>query len=168
MWHCGYILVPCLFTVTLFSCSATGFQVLPEKSEVRPRNVERNPHLGGIGTSFKRKKAEKYLGPVALKKSGSLVWSNDEKSSSTQKDKLLLLDQLVHVEKNAIEIKRKRSFPGEKMPLDRLSISTMDTKSKRKYHTGEGGKGKAVGIPRRQISVPIDRIGIGRLPSKRG
>uniref|UniRef100_A0A3B3R8C0 Osteocrin n=1 Tax=Paramormyrops kingsleyae TaxID=1676925 RepID=A0A3B3R8C0_9TELE len=114
MWYCGYILVSCLFTVTLFSCSATGFQVLSEKSE------------------------------------------NDEKSSSTQKDKLLLLDQLVHVEKNAIEIKRKRSFPGENMPLDRLSVSTMDTKS------------KAVSIPRRQMSVPIDRIGIGRFPSKRG
>ncbi|XP_072557465.1 osteocrin isoform X2 [Paramormyrops kingsleyae] len=143
MWYCGYILVSCLFTVTLFSCSATGFQVLSEKSE-------------------------KFLGPVALKKSGSLVWSNDEKSSSTQKDKLLLLDQLVHVEKNAIEIKRKRSFPGENMPLDRLSVSTMDTKSKRKYHAGEGGNGKAVSIPRRQMSVPIDRIGIGRFPSKRG
>uniref|UniRef100_A0A671MHU9 Osteocrin-like n=1 Tax=Sinocyclocheilus anshuiensis TaxID=1608454 RepID=A0A671MHU9_9TELE len=74
--------------------------------------------------------------------------------------KLLLHDQLVRLENDVIETKRKRSFPGSNTPLDRLSISTMDPKSNKQR--------KAVELPRRRVSVPIDRIGVGRLPSSRG
>ncbi|KAK0140684.1 Osteocrin [Merluccius polli] len=43
-------------------------------------------------------------------------------------EKLLLLDHLVRMENDVIEPKRKRSFPGGNTPIDRLSISVMDTK----------------------------------------
>uniref|UniRef100_A0A3B5AFU4 Osteocrin n=1 Tax=Stegastes partitus TaxID=144197 RepID=A0A3B5AFU4_9TELE len=42
--------------------------------------------------------------------------------------KLLRLDDLVRMENDVMEPKRKRSFPGNNAPLDRLSISSMETK----------------------------------------
>ncbi|KAL2096311.1 hypothetical protein ACEWY4_008459 [Coilia grayii] len=76
--------------------------------------------------------------------------------------KLLLLDQLVQLENDVVmDTKRKRSFPGSNTPVDRLSISTLDTKSNNKQR-------KVVELPRRRVNVPIDRIGVGRLPSTRG
>ncbi|XP_016334999.1 osteocrin-like [Sinocyclocheilus anshuiensis] len=84
-----------------------------------------------------------------------------QRGQTEQKNaKLLLHDQLVRLENDVIETKRKRSFPGSNTPLDRLSISTMDPKSNKQR--------KAVELPRRRVSVPIDRIGVGRLPSSRG
>ncbi|XP_062328970.1 osteocrin [Osmerus eperlanus] len=74
--------------------------------------------------------------------------------------KLLLLDHMARLENEVIEPKRKRSFPGSNTPLDRLSISTMDPKGSKQR--------KVVELPRRRVSVPIDRIGVGRLPSSRG
>lgn len=42
--------------------------------------------------------------------------------------KMLRLDDLVRKENDIMEPKRKRSFPGNNAPLDRLSISFMETK----------------------------------------
>uniref|UniRef100_A0A8C9ZYG9 Osteocrin n=1 Tax=Sander lucioperca TaxID=283035 RepID=A0A8C9ZYG9_SANLU len=42
--------------------------------------------------------------------------------------KLLRLDDLVRLENDVMEPKRKRSFPGNNAPLDRLSVSSMETK----------------------------------------
>ncbi|XP_063060320.1 osteocrin [Engraulis encrasicolus] len=77
--------------------------------------------------------------------------------------KLLLLDQLVQMENDVVmETKRKRSFPGANTPLDRLSISTLDTKN------SSNKQRKVVELPRRRVNVPIDRIGVGRVPNTRG
>ncbi|XP_048121160.1 osteocrin [Alosa alosa] len=73
--------------------------------------------------------------------------------------KLLLLDQQVALENDVIETKKKRSFPGSNTPMDRLSISTMDNNKKQQQQAE---------LPRRRVNVPIDRIGVGRLPSNRG
>lgn len=42
--------------------------------------------------------------------------------------KLLRLDDLVRMENDVMEPKKKRSFPGNNAPLDRLSVSSMETK----------------------------------------
>uniref|UniRef100_A0A671MEW6 Osteocrin n=1 Tax=Sinocyclocheilus anshuiensis TaxID=1608454 RepID=A0A671MEW6_9TELE len=84
----------------------------------------------------------------------------EQKTSGAVNVKLLLHDQLVRLENDVIETKRKRSFPGSNTPLDRLSISTMDPKSNKQRQVVE--------MPRRRVSIPIDRIGVGRLPSSRG
>ncbi|XP_041920181.1 osteocrin [Alosa sapidissima] len=77
--------------------------------------------------------------------------------------KLLLLDQQVALENDVIETKKKRSFPGSNTPMDRLSISTMDNNK-----NNNNKQRKVVELPRRRVNVPIDRIGVGRLPSNRG
>ncbi|XP_062408902.1 osteocrin [Sardina pilchardus] len=77
--------------------------------------------------------------------------------------KLLLLDQQVALENDVIETKKKRSFPGSNTPMDRISISTMDNSNK-----NNNKQRKVVELPRRRVNVPIDRIGVGRLPSNRG
>uniref|UniRef100_A0A8B9RF45 Osteocrin n=1 Tax=Astyanax mexicanus TaxID=7994 RepID=A0A8B9RF45_ASTMX len=83
-----------------------------------------------------------------------------QKASGSVNAKLLLLDQLLRLENDVIETKRKRSFSGSSAPLDRLSISTMDPKSNKQR--------KVVELPRRRVTIPIDRIGVGRLPNSRG
>uniref|UniRef100_A0A3Q2X9C2 Osteocrin n=1 Tax=Haplochromis burtoni TaxID=8153 RepID=A0A3Q2X9C2_HAPBU len=73
--------------------------------------------------------------------------------------KLLQSDHLMRMENDVMEPKRKRSFPINNVPLDRLSISSMETKQ----------QGKVVESPRRRLNPPpIDRIGMGRLPNGRG
>ncbi|KAJ8256904.1 hypothetical protein COCON_G00190560 [Conger conger] len=99
-----------------------------------------------------------YLDSAAMEESGARARSGEEKSGSNLAAKLLLLDQLARLENDVIETKKKRSFNGGSIPLDRLSISNMDLK----------GKQRKVEVPRRRVSVPIDRIGAGRLPSARG
>ncbi|TKS65169.1 Osteocrin [Collichthys lucidus] len=42
--------------------------------------------------------------------------------------KLLRLDELVRMENDVMEPKRKRSFPGNNGPLDRLTVNSMETK----------------------------------------
>ncbi|XP_029963656.1 osteocrin [Salarias fasciatus] len=77
--------------------------------------------------------------------------------------KLLRLDELSGVENDVMEPKRKRSFPGNGTPLDRLSVSSMETKQ------SPNKQSKAVALPRRRVSPPpIDRIGMSRLPMSRG
>ncbi|XP_070983238.1 osteocrin isoform X1 [Oncorhynchus clarkii lewisi] len=101
-----------------------------------------------------------YLDPVVLEESGLQARSSEQKAAGALTAKLLLLDHLDRLENDVIETKMKRSFPGSNTPLDRLSISTMDPKGSKQR--------KVVELPRRRVSVPIDRIGVGRLPSSRG
>ncbi|XP_005992527.1 osteocrin [Latimeria chalumnae] len=89
----------------------------------------------------------------------SEIDSSEEKSSSDLTAKLLLLDELVSLENDVIETKRKRSFPGFGSPVDRLSVSSMDLKNKPR---------KVVEPPKRRFGVPIDRIGTNRLANSRG
>ncbi|XP_064838748.1 osteocrin [Oncorhynchus masou masou] len=101
-----------------------------------------------------------YLDPVVLEESGLQARSSEQKAAGALTAKLLLLDHLDRLENDVIETKMKRSFPGSNTPLDRLSISTMDPKGSKQR--------KVVELPRRRVSVPIDRIGVGHLPSSRG
>ncbi|XP_061097100.1 osteocrin-like [Conger conger] len=59
---------------------------------------------------------------------------------------------------SATESRRRRTFPGANAPLDRLSVGRMDMRGKKR---------KEVESVRRRLSPPIDRIGMGRLPSSR-
>ncbi|XP_035768140.1 osteocrin [Neolamprologus brichardi] len=78
--------------------------------------------------------------------------------------KLLQSDHLMRMENDVMEPKRKRSFPINNVPLDRLSISSMETKQQ-----GSDKQSKVVESPRRRLNPPpIDRIGMGRLPNGRG
>ncbi|XP_029026849.1 osteocrin [Betta splendens] len=75
--------------------------------------------------------------------------------------KLLRADDQVEIENDVMEPKRKRSFPGNNAPLDRLSISSMETKQATNKQSKE--------LPRQRVKPPpIDRIGINRLPNSRG
>uniref|UniRef100_A0A8C3SNC4 Osteocrin n=1 Tax=Chelydra serpentina TaxID=8475 RepID=A0A8C3SNC4_CHESE len=58
--------------------------------------------------------------------------SSEEKSATDLAAKLLLLDELVSLENDVIETKKKRSFPGFGSPLDRLSASSVDLKGKQR------------------------------------
>ncbi|XP_065136142.1 osteocrin [Paramisgurnus dabryanus] len=133
MLGCGCVLLSGLLTLTLFHCSTESLHIPQERPEyVRTSGVEDRRVQRG---------------------------QPEQKTPGTVNAKLLLFDQLVRLENDVIETKRKRSFPGSNTPLDRLSISTMDPKS---------NKQRKVELPRRKVSVPIDRIGVGRLPSSRG
>ncbi|XP_072547401.1 osteocrin [Salminus brasiliensis] len=132
MLGCSCVLLSCLLTMTLFHCSAESLRLTQENPQyVEPPQTE---NRGG------------QRGPVGQKASVNA--------------KLLLLDQLLRLENDVIETKRKRSFSGSNAPLDRLSISTMDPKSNKQR--------KVVELPRRRVTIPIDRIGVGRLPNSRG
>uniref|UniRef100_A0A3P8WF72 Osteocrin n=1 Tax=Cynoglossus semilaevis TaxID=244447 RepID=A0A3P8WF72_CYNSE len=75
--------------------------------------------------------------------------------------KLLRMDDLVRMENDVMEPKRKRSFPGNSSPLDRLSVSSMDSKQPTNKQS------KVVELPRRRVNPPpIDRIGMSRLPNR--
>ncbi|XP_067417112.1 osteocrin [Emydura macquarii macquarii] len=82
-----------------------------------------------------------------------------EKSAADLAAKLLLLDELVSLENDVIETKKKRSFPGFGSPLDRLSASSVDLKGKQR---------KVVDLPKRRFGIPLDRIGKNRLTNTRG
>lgn len=55
-----------------------------------------------------------------------------EKSATNLSAKLLLLDELVSLENDVIETKKKRSFSGFGSPLDRLSAGSVDHKGKQR------------------------------------
>ncbi|KAF0030967.1 hypothetical protein F2P81_017698 [Scophthalmus maximus] len=77
--------------------------------------------------------------------------------------KLLRTDNLARTENDVMEPKRKRSFPGNNAPMDRLSISSMETKQ------ASNKQSKVVELPRRRVNPPpVDRIGMSRLPNSRG
>ncbi|KAM8905306.1 osteocrin isoform 3-T6 [Spinachia spinachia] len=72
--------------------------------------------------------------------------------------KLRRLEDPRVTENEVMELKRRRSFSGTNTSLDRISVGAMETK-----------QSKAAALPRRRVSPPpIDRIGISRLPSRRG
>ncbi|XP_006871931.1 PREDICTED: osteocrin [Chrysochloris asiatica] len=81
------------------------------------------------------------------------------KSAADLTAKLLLLDELVSLENDVIETKKKRSFSGFGSPLDRLSAGSVDHKGKQR---------KVVEHPKRRFGVPMDRIGGNRLSNSRG
>ncbi|KAM5332917.1 osteocrin isoform 1-T2 [Glossophaga mutica] len=83
----------------------------------------------------------------------------EEKSAADLAAKLMLLDELVSLENDVIETKKKRSFSGFGSPLDRLSAGSMDHKGKQR---------KVVDHPKRRFGIPIDRIGGNRLSNSRG
>ncbi|KAF6120778.1 osteocrin [Phyllostomus discolor] len=56
----------------------------------------------------------------------------EEKSAADLAAKLMLLDELVSLENDVIETKKKRSFSGFGSPLDRLSAGSMDHKGKQR------------------------------------
>ncbi|OCT56701.1 osteocrin [Xenopus laevis] len=85
--------------------------------------------------------------------------SCEEKSAADLAAKILLLDELVSLENDVIETKKKRSFPGFGSPLDRLSASTTEFKGKQR---------KVVEFPKRRFGIPLDRIGMNRLANTRG
>ncbi|XP_004325977.2 osteocrin isoform X2 [Tursiops truncatus] len=83
----------------------------------------------------------------------------EEKSATDLAAKFLLLDELVSLENDVIETKKKRSFSGFGSPLDRLSAGSVDHKGKQR---------KVVDHPKRRFGIPMDRIGRNRLSNSRG
>ncbi|XP_034989970.1 osteocrin isoform X2 [Zootoca vivipara] len=90
---------------------------------------------------------------------GRLSLSGQEKPAADLVAKLLLFDELVSLENDVIETKKKRSFSGFGSPLDRLSAGSLDLKAKQR---------KVVEIPKRRFGIPLDRIGVNRLSNTRG
>ncbi|XP_015991730.1 osteocrin [Rousettus aegyptiacus] len=85
--------------------------------------------------------------------------TREGKSAADLAAKLMLLDELVSLENDVIETKKKRSFSGFGSPLDRLSAGSVDHKGKQR---------KVVDHPKRRFGVPMDRIGGNRLSNSRG
>ncbi|NXP60968.1 OSTN protein, partial [Chloropsis cyanopogon] len=85
--------------------------------------------------------------------------ASEEKSSTNLAAKLLLLDDLVSLENEVTETKKKRSFPGFGSPIDRISSSSVDAKGKQR---------KVLELPKRRFGVPLDRIGVNHLGNTRG
>ncbi|NWU41794.1 OSTN protein, partial [Hylia prasina] len=85
--------------------------------------------------------------------------AREEQSATNLAAKLLLLDDLVSLENEVTETKKKRSFPGFGSPLDRISSSSVDAKGKQR---------KVLELPKRRFGVPLDRIGVSRLGTTRG
>ncbi|NWS10835.1 OSTN protein, partial [Pachyramphus minor] len=85
--------------------------------------------------------------------------ASEEKSDTNLADKLFLLDDLVSLENEVTETKKKRSFPGFGSPIDRISSTSVDAKSKQR---------KVLELPKRRFGVPLDRIGVSRLSNTKG
>ncbi|XP_068560891.1 osteocrin [Cebidichthys violaceus] len=134
MQFCGCLLVSCLMIITLLHVDGFRVQQQPTRRVVRPAS-----------RAF-------------------VLWSGagGVKAGEELTTKLLRLDDLVRMENDVMEPKRKRSFSGTNAPLDRLSVSSMETKQ------GGAKQSKVVELPRRRVNPPIDRIGMSRLPNSRG
>ncbi|NWW82937.1 OSTN protein, partial [Climacteris rufus] len=85
--------------------------------------------------------------------------ASEEKSATNLAAKLFLLDDLVSLENEVTETKKKRSFPGFGSPIDRISSTSVDAKGKQR---------KVLELPKRRFGVPLDRIGVSRLGSTKG
>ncbi|XP_008837916.1 osteocrin [Nannospalax galili] len=83
----------------------------------------------------------------------------EEKSTTDLAAKLLLLDELVSLENDVSETKKKRSFSGFGSPLDRLSAGTVEHRGKQR---------KVIDHPKKRFGIPMDRIGRNRLSNSRG
>ncbi|XP_044058987.1 osteocrin isoform X2 [Siniperca chuatsi] len=138
MQFCGCLLLSFLLSITVLHCSVDGFRVQRHPAQHVDRPMSRSP--------------------AALRPRPGGVKAGEELTA-----KLLRLDDLGGMENDVMEPKRKRSFPGNNAPLDRLSVSSMETKQ------GTNKQSKAVELPRRRVNPPpIDRIGTSRLPNSRG
>ncbi|KAM6326214.1 osteocrin [Podargus strigoides] len=85
--------------------------------------------------------------------------ASEEKTATNLAAKLFLLDELVSLENDVAETKKKRSFPGFGSPIDRISSTSVDAKGKQR---------KAVELPKRRFGVPLDRIGVKPLGNTKG
>uniref|UniRef100_A0A8C5TZZ2 Osteocrin n=1 Tax=Malurus cyaneus samueli TaxID=2593467 RepID=A0A8C5TZZ2_9PASS len=85
--------------------------------------------------------------------------ASEEKSATNLAAKLILLDDLVSLENEVTETKKKRSFPGFGSPIDRISSASVDAKGKQR---------KVLELPKRRFGVPLDRIGVSHLGNTRG
>ncbi|OPJ85624.1 osteocrin [Patagioenas fasciata monilis] len=103
--------------------------------------------------------APEPLEPSAALGMGAHPTASEEKSATNLAAKLFLLDELVSLENEVTETKKKRSFPGFGSPIDRISSSSVDAKSKKR---------KVVELPKRRFGVPLDRIGGSRLGNTKG
>ncbi|XP_057283312.1 osteocrin isoform X2 [Pezoporus wallicus] len=85
--------------------------------------------------------------------------ASGQKSATNLAAKLFLLDELVSLENEVTETKKKRSFPGFGSPIDRISSTSVDVKGKQR---------KVVELPKRRFGVPLDRIGVSHLSNTKG
>ncbi|XP_068137293.1 osteocrin isoform X2 [Hyperolius riggenbachi] len=106
---------------------------------------------------FTKASTERFDSPIVLDV-GQRSVLNEEKSADLAA-KLFLLDELVSLENDVIETKKKRSFPGFGSPLDRISSGSSDIKGKQR---------KVVDLSKRRFGMPVDRIGMNRLANTRG
>ncbi|NXU34455.1 OSTN protein, partial [Drymodes brunneopygia] len=90
---------------------------------------------------------------------GAHAVASEEKSATNLAAKLFLLDDLVSLENEVTETKKKRSFSGFGSPIDRISSSSVDAKGKQR---------KVLELPKRRFGVPLDRIGVNHLGNTRG
>ncbi|XP_034004150.1 osteocrin [Trematomus bernacchii] len=133
MQFCGCLLISCLIFITFLHVRVDGF---------RQQRLDR---------------------PISRTLGGLRPRHGGVKEGEELTAKLLRLDELVRMENDVMEPKRKRSFPGNSAPLDRLSISSMETKQ------GGTKQRKVSELPRQRVNPPpIDRIGMSRLPNGRG
>ncbi|XP_069029192.1 osteocrin [Embiotoca jacksoni] len=138
MQCCSWLLFCCLFSINVLHSSVDSFRVQYPPAQRVHQTLSGSvaalwPHHGGM------------------------------KAGEELTVKLLRLDDLVRMENDVMEPKRKRSFPGNNTPLDRLSVSSVETKQ------GTKKPSKVVELPRRRVNPPpIDRIGMSRLPNSRG
>ncbi|XP_061576582.1 osteocrin [Cololabis saira] len=76
--------------------------------------------------------------------------------------KLVQWDETIRMANDVMEPKRRRGFPGNNAPLDRLGISSMETRRV------SARQSKAEVLPRQRFKPPrIDRIGKSGLPKGR-
>ncbi|XP_035477935.1 osteocrin [Scophthalmus maximus] len=144
MQFCGCLLFTCLLIITVLHCSVTGFRVQQLPQDVA--SSRRVPVFQRVDRPPSRPR------PGGAKREGEELTA-----------KLLRTDNLARTENDVMEPKRKRSFPGNNAPMDRLSISSMETKQ------ASNKQSKVVELPRRRVNPPpVDRIGMSRLPNSRG
>ncbi|XP_028641416.1 osteocrin [Grammomys surdaster] len=112
--------------------------------------------LWGSGKVSSMDLASEETGTASLQ---SPPTAREEKSATELAAKLLLLDDLVSLENDVFETKKKRSFSGFGSPLDRLSAGSVEHRGKQR---------KAVDHSKKRFGIPMDRIGRNRLSSSRG
>ncbi|KFQ57626.1 Osteocrin [Pelecanus crispus] len=76
--------------------------------------------------------APEPLEPSAALGMGAHPIVGEEKSATNLAAKLFLLDELVSLENEVTETKKKRSFPGFGSPIDRISSTSVDAKGKQR------------------------------------
>ncbi|KAM4589442.1 osteocrin [Fundulus diaphanus] len=135
MQFCSYLLIFCLLSITVLHCRVHGVHQPPAQLMDRT----------GLRTLAVLRRH-----PGGMKPRGKLAVK-------------LLRTENLRTENDVIEPKRKRSFPGNNAPLDRLSVNSMEARQ------GKKKQSKGLESPRRrQNPPPMDRVGTSRLPSTRG